>query len=37
VVETAKATVSPDLQTQTIVVTEPGDLTPVVLVYEREK
>lgn len=37
VVETAKATVSADGQTQTIMVTEPGDPTPVVLVYVREK
>jgi len=36
VVETAKATISEDGKTQTIVVTEPGDPTPVVLVYERE-
>lgn len=36
IVETAKATVSPDGTTQTIVVTEPDDPTPVVLVYERE-
>jgi hypothetical protein len=37
VIETAKATVSADGSTQTIVVTEPDDKTPVVLVYEREK
>lgn len=37
VIETAKATISPDGNTQTIVVTEPGDNTPVVLVYERER
>lgn len=36
VIETAKATISADGQIQTIVVTEPGDPTPVVLVYERE-
>jgi len=36
VVETAKATVSADGKTQTVVVTEPDDPTPVVLVYERE-
>jgi hypothetical protein len=36
VVETAKATISEDGKTQTIVVTEPGDPTPVVLVYARE-
>jgi len=37
VTEVAKATISADGKTQTIVVTEPGDPTPVVLVYEREK
>lgn len=37
VIETAKATISADGQVQTIVVTEPDDPTPVVLVYEREK
>jgi hypothetical protein len=36
IVETAKATISADGRTHTIVVTEPGDPTPVVLVYERE-
>jgi hypothetical protein len=36
IVETATATISPDGRTQTITVTEPGDNTPVVLVYERE-
>jgi hypothetical protein len=36
IIETAKATVSADGSTQTIVVTEPGDPTPVILVYERE-
>jgi len=36
VIETARATVSQDGRTQTIVVTEPDDKTPVVLVYERE-
>jgi hypothetical protein len=36
VIETARATVSEDGKTQTIVVTEPDDKTPVVLVYERE-
>lgn len=36
VVETGKATISEDGKTQTIIVTEPGDPTPVVLVYERE-
>ena len=37
VIETARSTVSADGQTQTIVVSEPGDPTPVVLVYAREK
>jgi hypothetical protein len=36
VIEVARATISPDGQTQTIVVTEPDDKTPVVLVYERD-
>lgn len=36
IVETARATISEDGKIQTIVVTEPGDPTPVVLVYERE-
>ena len=36
IIETAKATISADGQTQTIVVTEPGDPKPVVLVYSRE-
>jgi hypothetical protein len=36
VTETAKATISADGATQTMVVTEPGDPTPVILVYERE-
>jgi hypothetical protein len=36
VIETARATISEDGKTQTIVVTEPDDKTPVVLVYERE-
>jgi hypothetical protein len=36
VIETAKATVSADGKTQTVIVTEPDDKTPVVLVYERE-
>jgi hypothetical protein len=36
VVEMAKATVSADGKTQTIVVTEPDDPKPVVLIYERE-
>jgi hypothetical protein len=36
VIETAKATVSADGKTQTMIVTEPDDKTPVVLVYERE-
>ena len=36
VIETAKATISADGKTQTIVVTEPDDPAPVVLVYERE-
>ena len=36
VIETAKATISEDGKSQTIIVTEPGDKTPVVLVYERE-
>jgi hypothetical protein len=37
VIETARATISADGNTQTIVVTEPGDKLPVVLVYEREE
>jgi hypothetical protein len=37
IIETAKANVSADGATQTIVVTEPGDPTPVILVYEREQ
>jgi hypothetical protein len=36
VIETAKATISADGQTQTIVITEPDDKTPFVLIYERE-
>ena len=36
VIETAKITISADGATQTIVITEPGDPAPVVLVYERE-
>jgi hypothetical protein len=36
VIETAKATISEDGRTQTIVATEPDDETPVVLVYVRE-
>ena len=36
VVEVAKATISEDGRTQTIVVTEPDDPSPVILVYERE-
>jgi hypothetical protein len=36
VVESARATVSADGNVQTIVVTEPGEKNPVVLVYERE-
>ena len=36
VIEVAKATVSEDGATQTIVVTEPDDPTPVLLVYRRE-
>jgi hypothetical protein len=36
-IETATATISPDGKTQTITITEPGDKTPVVLVYEREE
>ena len=36
VIEVGKATISADGKTQTIVVTEPADPTPVVLVYERE-
>jgi hypothetical protein len=35
-IEVAKATISADGLTQTIVVTEPGDPTPVVLIYENE-
>ncbi len=35
-IETAKSTVSADGRTQTIVITEPDDKTPLVLVYERE-
>ena len=35
-IETARATISADGQTQTIVITEPGDKTPFVLVYDRE-
>lgn len=37
VIETAKATISADGKTQTIVVTEPDDNTPVLLIYERER
>ncbi len=36
VIETAKATVSADGRTYTLVVTEPDDPTPLVLVYQRE-
>jgi len=36
IIETARATISAGGQRQTIVVTEPDDPTPVVLVYERE-
>jgi hypothetical protein len=36
VIETAKATISQDGATQTIVVTEPGDKMPLLLVYDRE-
>lgn len=36
VIETAKATISEDGTSQTIVVTEPGDPKPVVLVYDRQ-
>jgi hypothetical protein len=36
VVETSKATISADGKIQTIVVTEPDDKTPVILIYERE-
>ena len=36
VIETSKAAVSEDGKTQTIVITEPDDPKPVVLVYERE-
>jgi hypothetical protein len=35
-IETAKSTISADGATQTIVVSEPGDPTPVTLVYDRE-
>jgi hypothetical protein len=37
VIETARATISADGLTHTIVITEPGDPTPLVLVYERER
>jgi hypothetical protein len=37
IVETARATISADGKTQTIVGTEPGAKNPVVLVYEREE
>lgn len=37
VIETAKATISADGNTQTILVTEPGGNAPVVLVYERQQ
>ncbi len=36
IIESAKATVSEDGRTQTVIVTEPDDKTPVVLVYDRE-
>jgi hypothetical protein len=36
ITETARSTISADGKTQTIVVTEPDDNTPVLLVYERE-
>jgi hypothetical protein len=36
VIETAKATISADGRTHTIVITEPNDPTPLVLVYQRE-
>ena len=36
VIETVRATISEDGRTQTLVVTEPDDNIPVVLVYERE-
>lgn len=36
VIETAKATISDDGSTQTIVITEPGDKNQSVLVYDRE-
>jgi hypothetical protein len=36
IIEVAKAAISPDGRTQKIVVTEPGDPTPVVLIYEIE-
>ena len=35
-IESAKATISQDGATQTVVVTEPGNKIPLVLVYERE-
>jgi hypothetical protein len=35
-IEVAKATISEDGTTHTIVITEPNDKTPLVLVYERE-
>jgi hypothetical protein len=36
IMETAKASISEDGRTQTVVITEPGDPKPVVLVYERQ-
>jgi hypothetical protein len=36
VIETVRATISADGRTHTIVITEPDDPTPLVLVYERE-
>jgi hypothetical protein len=36
VVETARATISADGKTQTVVVSEPGEKNPVLLVYEKE-
>jgi hypothetical protein len=36
VIETSKSTISPDGKIHTISVSEPGNPTPVVLVYERE-
>jgi hypothetical protein len=37
VVEMVRATVSADGNTQTLVITEPGDPVPTVMVYQREE